>query len=270
LPDDIFKYGLIPYFDVYDVIHILKSCKYLYTTMNRIYKDDIKNKFVKMEWVIKNNKYMCEYNINNITNLREGRYSKCNLKLLEECCYKYGKKDGNERHYDENVLINKIVPYKNGKIHGILHCWNNGLHYIDPYKDDKKHGLCQIFKLSCDGKNIKIMEGRYIDGKAHGIHQHWNEKGLRQLWFECRDGKVNGKYITYYNNLECEVKKKEYSYVNDIRDGECIKYNILPVWNDVLGIQEYKEVKRQSNYYSYGKLDKKIKYEVPKNSYTYK
>ena len=87
------------------------------------------------------------------------------------------RKNGIIGLYEGEVLIKKI-PYKNGKVHGIVQLYN-------------KEGVC-------------TEETQYLEGKKNGVSRKYNKKHSLISESIYKNGRLNGKLITYYEKGQVE------------------------------------------------------------------
>ncbi|MBR5130645.1 MAG: hypothetical protein IKV03_05420 [Alphaproteobacteria bacterium] len=102
--------------------------------------------------------------------------------LLSHTPYDGGKKHGIRIEYDMNDMqISGLIPYKKGVIDGTMYSFvpTNRLNKEVPFKNGKPHGLIKTYAISNnqDSGNVVIMEEPMKDGKLNGIVKIYNKMG---------------------------------------------------------------------------------------------
>lgn len=135
--------------------------------------------------------------VNNVTTwnygVREGsheRYDK-NGVLKEEGFYSNGKKEGEWKTYTDKGRLFQKSQYKGGKRDGETIDYNT---YV------KRDGQPQFIKM-------------YKNGKLHGPHEQYNDKGQKVIWGTYVEGKREGSWCDYDWNRKVRCR----SWVNGKR-----------------------------------------------------
>ena len=102
--------------------------------------------------------------------------------LMSHTPYKDGKKHGVRIEYGvQDMLIAGLVPYKKGTVDGTVYSFvpTNRLNKEVPFKNGKPHGLVKTYAISNnqDSGHVIIMEEPMKDGKLNGIVKIYNKMG---------------------------------------------------------------------------------------------
>jgi len=115
--------------------------------------------------------------------------------------YKKGAKDGEEQFfkYGGGRQPSKIVPWKNGEIHGVVKTFypSGELLGESPHVKGKAHGVSK----TCAKDGFVLQTIPYKEGKRHGtMIEHWADTKKRKSEIPYKDGKVHGTVRQYYRS----------------------------------------------------------------------
>lgn len=137
--------------------------------------------------------------------------------------YKNGKYDGPLTQYLRNGDLYQVTNYKNGVEHGICELFHDNnvvrlrYNYID---GDKEIGSHLYFDENGEPLNVK---GLYRNGKMHGVHERYDDKGELQDRSIYKNGKQAGLRI-HRGFLNPEIIIKE-NMQNGLRNGLSEKFD---------------------------------------------
>lgn len=102
--------------------------------------------------------------------------------LISHTPYKDGKKHGVRIEYGtQDMQVVGLVPYKKGIVDGTVYSFvpTNQLNKEIPFKNGKPHGLAKTYAISNnqDSGHVVIMEEPMKDGKLNGIVKIYNKMG---------------------------------------------------------------------------------------------
>ena len=102
--------------------------------------------------------------------------------LVSHTPYKEGKKQGVRIEYGvQDMQIAGLIPYKKDVVDGTVYSFvpTNRLNKEVPFKNGKTHGLVKTYAISNnqDSGHVVIMEEPMKDGKPHGIVKIYNKMG---------------------------------------------------------------------------------------------
>ena len=75
---------------------------------------------------------------------------------------------------------------------------------------------------SFDNENNIVDEGKFVDGKVHGLLTSWHQNGIKAGESIYRMGKQNGQFTTWHDNGKVAVKGQ---YKNNNPDGIWLYYD---------------------------------------------
>jgi antitoxin component YwqK of YwqJK toxin-antitoxin module len=114
-----------------------------------------------------------------------------------------------ESKWYENGQKRSEVPYKNGKVDGLITWWykNGQKNFEGTYRNGLKEGLNTSWKENGE----KSFESNYTNHKRNGPWMSWYDNGQKNSEGTYKDGKVDGLEIYWYQNGQ---KYREVSFIN--------------------------------------------------------
>ncbi len=147
------------------------------------------------------------------------RYYHPNGRLKEKQRMEDGEGVDTSYMYQTNGLLRLKIPFKDGKINGIVSIYNNGvLTKKLPYDNgDVGSGKLYIYHP------IGTIDRKYdvVEGKANGDFKSLYDSGETYQTGTFKDGDLQGEKITYFKSGEISYVE---NYVDNKRDGEYISY----------------------------------------------
>jgi len=150
-----------------------------------------------------------------------------------------GNNNSNNNPVANKQLIAKIANYVDGRLHGIMKCWNdnNVLKIENNYDNGQMHGCCiQYHKtgekkeevhyhkgklyglnISYDQDGKKVIERNYVNGLKHGLEIWYNEVGNKNVEYRYKFDKRHGP--TRYWHRSSGKLISEYNFVNGKQHG---------------------------------------------------
>ncbi|SNW62665.1 MORN-repeat protein [Orpheovirus IHUMI-LCC2] len=99
--------------------------------------------------------------------------------------------------------------------------------------------------------------------QASGVYIKYCPNGTRKSHAEYKNGKIHGKYITWYDDVDYEIIKEECSYKENKKDEKYIRYENIEFY-DIDNKKRCISIKREESQYNNGKKHgKSIIYESP-------
>ncbi len=122
-----------------------------------------------------------------------------------------GNKNGKQKHYQKNNILNFELNYSNGKKSGdlIQYFENGNIKTVIPFTNDKKNGITKKYY-----QNGQLAEsGNTKDGMYTGEYKWYYNNGVLRKLGTFTNGKRSGDWTTFYPSRE---RESSYSY----NDGE--------------------------------------------------
>jgi antitoxin component YwqK of YwqJK toxin-antitoxin module len=129
---------------------------------------------------------------------------------------------GNYKQYYLDDILYKDCYFKDGLLHGTFNSFDNKGKKLETinYENGKPNGVHIIYFQN--NKNSKQFQINYLDGIINGLYEELydNDKfdNIFKKKYYYKNGKKNGKCITYYNNKN-NTKESECEYKDDIKNG---------------------------------------------------
>ena len=128
-----------------------------------------------------------------------------NGKLAIEVPYRNGKIDGVLRSYDENGMLHETIGYLEGEEEGY-----STIYYANGKRKSRetyRHGILNGMSENWDEKGKLLRQIPYVDGQIHGVFKMYDEFGKIKEDMNFIHGLRNGAYRRYkYGKLEFEAE----------------------------------------------------------------
>ena len=202
-------------------------------------------------------------------------YNEANQKIIKQCLYKNGKKEGKSSEWHHNGKLSKVCYYENDLQVGASTIWNEKGNITSElfYAIDTVDGVPKS-KLSFIGKQYDQNGKIYLIYFYNDLHECYHTKlfyedsTLKAEWYNLLNSEYNspkfGKHTTYFSNGNVESesfnfrerpigrtvnyfingKPKSVTDYNDIRSSGKCGYEIL--WRsdgEIISFKKYKDYK---------------------------
>jgi antitoxin component YwqK of YwqJK toxin-antitoxin module len=184
--------------------------------------------------------------------------------IKEEGKYVNFKKDGLWKKYDNNGVLEQIIPWENGKINGFVRKYWDGILEMEEYYDNysrktnksyyKNGNIKTEDEYGKDGFKIVGISKKYLEnGVLKEEHNQktdecieYYESGNKKMEFNRKNYIRNGLYKEYYENGNI---KEVGSFAISKKFNDCYKVGVINFYNENGVLEESKtyEVPSSSN-----------------------